>query len=191
MRDEREFQQRIEQIGELTERLDKSADPDLREASQELVQRIMELHGAGLDQMMAIIRQAGEAGERIVERFSRDDLVRSLLLLYGLHPQDVLTRVRQALDKLEPSLRSHGVTAELVGVVEGVAQVKIDGILKGCGAAALRISVEGAICEAAPDLSGLVIEGIAEPVSSAFVPVGALLNGNQGNRSAGRTSSQP
>ena len=51
-----------------------------------------------------------------------DDLVSSLLLLHGLHPVDLRTRVQQALDKARPFLYDHGSQVELLGeVVDTVA----------------------------------------------------------------------
>jgi hypothetical protein len=188
MHDDRDFQRRIQQIEELIGQLDASGDPGLREVSRTLLQRVMELHGAGLEQIMSIIGQAGDAGQHIVERFIRNDLVRSLLLLYGLHPQELGARVRQALDNLAPSLRSHGAAAELLDVVDGVARVKVEASPKGCNVPSVRAALEGAVYGAAPDLSGLVIEGLKDPALAAFVPVTALLSGN---RSARPDSSQP
>jgi NifU-like domain len=188
MHDEREFQHRLDQIGELIAQLDSGGDVSLREAARTLVQRVMELHGAGLEQMMSIIAQAGEQGGHIVERFNRNDLVRSLLLLHGLHPDDLATRVRSALNTLAPSLRSYGATAELLDATGGVLRIKVEGSLKGCGLSSVKSALEGAIYGAAPDLAGLVIEGLSEPAPPSFVPVTALLNGI---RPAPHDSSQP
>ena len=48
-----------------------------------------------------------------------NDLV-TVLLLYGLHPHPIETRVRQALDKVRPYLDSHGGNVELLSVNDGV-----------------------------------------------------------------------
>ena len=45
--------------------------------------------------MLEILAGAGEAGESILDSLGRDDLVASLLLLYGLHPLDFETRVQR------------------------------------------------------------------------------------------------
>ena len=40
----------------------------------------------------------------MLDRFSRDELVASLLMLHGLHPVDFDTRVRKAVETLQPAL---------------------------------------------------------------------------------------
>ena len=47
---------------------------------------ILDLHGMGLCRGR-VLGQAGEPGRAILEACTRDDLVRSLLLLRDLHPQ--------------------------------------------------------------------------------------------------------
>jgi hypothetical protein len=76
----------------------------------ELVQSLMELHGTGIGRMMEIVAESGESGLDVIDGFGRDELVGGLLLLYGLHPIPLETRVRQALDKVRPYLQSHGAT---------------------------------------------------------------------------------
>ena len=46
----------------------------------------MELHGAGLERMLEIVRANGDSGQLILDSLGRDDMVSSLLVLYGLHP---------------------------------------------------------------------------------------------------------
>src|SRR5690349_16481580 len=99
MLEEKQFQRRIEQIETLIAKLDQSADPELRACAKDLVRLIMDFHGAGLERMMYMISQSGDPGRNIIERFDRDDLVRSLLLLYGLHPVNFEERVRRAIEK--------------------------------------------------------------------------------------------
>ena len=51
-----EFQQRLKSIERLLQEIEASADPNLRAAAQELVQLVMDLHGAGLERMLELIR---------------------------------------------------------------------------------------------------------------------------------------
>ena len=62
----------------------------------------MELHGAGLDRLMEIVAQAGASGYALMDDFAGDDLVASLLLLYGLHPHDLETRVSEGAGQDAP-----------------------------------------------------------------------------------------
>src|SRR5580704_8317847 len=97
-----EFQQRLQSIERLLGEIEAGADPGLRANVQELVQLVMDLHGAGIERILELIRAAGDGGESIVQRMGRDDLVASLLVLYGLHPVNLEGRVAQALDKVRP-----------------------------------------------------------------------------------------
>jgi Fe-S cluster biogenesis protein NfuA len=176
MREEKALQQSVLEIEQLIRKVESTSDPGLRETVQKTVQLLMDIHGGALERMMAIVFQAGDVGQQIIGRFDRDDAVRSLLLLYGLHPLDLETRVLRAIENLGPSLRAHHASAELLSVSEGVVRVRLSGGT-GCGAAAIKSAVEDAIYEAAPDVAELVLESAAEaPLPAAFVPLTKLLN---------------
>src|SRR5579862_2216921 len=96
---EQEFHQRIQSVEQLIGKIDEAADPALRATVRELVQIVMDLHGAGLERMLELIRAAGEGGAGIVAHMGRDELVGSLLVLHGIHPANLETRVEQALEK--------------------------------------------------------------------------------------------
>jgi Fe-S cluster biogenesis protein NfuA/nitrite reductase/ring-hydroxylating ferredoxin subunit len=122
----------------------------------------MELHGAALDRILATIRRHGEPGAAIVDQLARDDLVASTLLLYDLHPQDLETRVRSALDKTRPYLQSHGGNVELLGIDEsGSVRLRMQGSCHSCPSSSvtLKLAIQQAIHEAAPDVTGIVVEG--------------------------------
>src|SRR5580698_695004 len=99
MPEQPDFQKRLESIEYLLGTIDKAADPNLRATVQQIVQLIMDLHGAGVERMLELIRAAGDSGTSIVARLGRDELVGSLLVLYGLHPLSLEERVAQAIDK--------------------------------------------------------------------------------------------
>ncbi|HYP26793.1 MAG TPA: NifU family protein [Blastocatellia bacterium] len=164
MHEENEFHQRIRKIEGLVRRIESIRDESERASALELLQTVMDLHGAGLERMMSVAFDAGEEGRRIIDGFASDDLVSSLLLLYGLHPLDLESRVLAALDKVRPMLRSHGGSVEVLGVDGGEVRLRLEGRCGGCGssAEAVRQSVEEAVYDAAPDMSGLRIEGAVE-----------------------------
>src|ERR1051325_9748700 len=120
--EEKEFQQRIQKIEALVRKVEALPDPDARASSQELFQLVMDLHGTSVERMMSIVFEAGDAGRAIIDRFGQDELVGSLLLLYGLHPLDLETRVTQALEKVRPYLRSRGGSVELVSLNDGAVR---------------------------------------------------------------------
>jgi len=174
------FQERLQSIEQLIAKIDTAADPNLRSDVRELVQLVMDLHGAGLERMLELTGAAGEAGDSIIQKLGRDELVASLLVLYGLHPLDVDARVIQALDKLQPRLRAHDGEVHLLSVQDGVVRLRLEANGHGCGSTgqALKEIVEGALYQAAPDIASLIIEGAEE--KAGFVPIEMLqgsLNG--------------
>ena len=160
MLEEKEFRQRIQRVEELVRKIETVADPEARASATELMQSLMDLHGAGLERMMEITFQAGEPGSQIIDNFARDELVGSLLLLYGLHPMTLEERVIQALDNVRPYLRSHGGNVELLSVTDGVVRLRLEGNGNGCGSSAgtLKLAIEGAVYDAAPDMTALEVE---------------------------------
>ena len=123
---------------------------------------------------MALVSQAGEPGGAIIDRFVQDDLVASLLLLYELHPVDLETRVRQALDKVRLSVRAHGGHVELLSIADGVVRLRLQDSSHGGASSAmmLKLAIEEAIYETAPDVAALEVEGMVEqPSPSGFVPL--------------------
>ena len=141
------------------------ADPDARSAAQELVRSVMELNTAGLERILQIAQRDGEAGRRLADQFTQDGLVASLLLLYGLHPVDLETRVRGALDKTRPYLKSHGGNVELLEIDDaGTVRLRLQGSCHGCPSSAMTLknAIEQAIHEAAPDVAAIVVDGEAD-----------------------------
>jgi Fe-S cluster biogenesis protein NfuA len=182
-----EFERRSAVIEDLVGQLETATDPAARAASQELVRALMELHGAALERMLATIRRNGAAGGTIVDQLSRDELVASVLLLYDLHPVDLDTRVRGALEKSRPYLKSHGGNVELVAIDEsGVVRLRMQGSCHGCPSSAvtLKLAIEQAIYEAAPDVSAILVDGQAEPHPAAAVLAAMKTAGMNGNGDA-------
>jgi Fe-S cluster biogenesis protein NfuA len=170
-------QQQTARIEELIRKLEASADPGSLETARELVESLMALYGAGLDRLTEIVAAKGEAGLEILDELGRDELVGNLLAANGLHPLDLETRVRRALEKLRPRLRSQG-SIELLGTDGGVIRLRVRPTGSGCGSSAgsLKSAVEEAMYEAAPDLVHLAIEVIEEQsASSGFVPLEKLV----------------
>jgi hypothetical protein len=142
----------------------------VREQAQELVRVLMELYGAGLANILEIIRQSGDRG--LLERLADDGLVASLLLVHGLHPVDTETRIRRALSRVGRFLEAHHLVFE--GVFDGKAKVRVeaeDGTKNGHLPAALFSAIEQAVQQAAPDVDGVEVVGIPRP--TALVQIGS------------------
>jgi Fe-S cluster biogenesis protein NfuA/nitrite reductase/ring-hydroxylating ferredoxin subunit len=113
---------------------------------------------------MEVVAQ-GEESEKTFKGFAEDELISHLLLLHGLHPLDVETRVVRALEEVRPYLQSHGGNVELLGIEGDVARVRLQGSCDGCPSSAvtLKLAIEEAVQKAAPDLEGVEAEGVTEP----------------------------
>jgi hypothetical protein len=173
---EKDFQGRVQKIGELVQELDSIADPAVCARTKELVQSLLDLHGAGLERILELVFKNGEGGAQIIDELGRDPLVSSLLILYGLHPEELQTRVEQKLEHIESKLRKLGAEAELIGTENGNVRmlVKIDQHACGSTTRTVQVMLEAAIYEAAPDLKSLVIDGLEKPPASGFVALGTL-----------------
>ncbi len=149
-----------------------------RERAEELVRLVADLYGAGLERVLEIVHDAGRLDDDVLAALAADDLVASLLLVHGLHPYDVTTRVEQALENVRPYLGSHGGDVELLDVSEsGVVRLRLLGSCDGCPSSSvtLKLAVEGAIEAAAPEITSIEVEDApAEPAGDGLISVDAL-----------------
>jgi hypothetical protein len=143
--------ERIQRIEGLIQQIESSADPGTKAGVRELVEALLEYHGAGLGRILEL------SGESATREFARDPLIASMLLLYDLHPDDFETRVRRAVDALPGVL--------LVSTADGVVR------LRATSTGTHKEAVEQSLYEAAPEIVAVEIEGLAAP---AFVPLEAL-----------------
>ena len=159
-------------------------DRNARSKAAEVVGVLLDLYGEGLARMMEVVAQ-GEERERAFDAFTEDELVSHLLLLHGLHPLDLETRVIMALEEVRPYLQSHGGNVELLGVKEGVARLRMQGSCSGCPSSTvtLRLAIEEAIQKTAPDLEGIEAEGVAEePKPAPTIVAGPTLRKKEKKR---------
>ena len=190
-------QNQLQSIEALLQRIEKANDPAMSAMAKDLVQRLMEFHGAGIERMLEIIHTDAPGQDNVINALGQDPLVRSLLLLYGLHPDGLEARVQQALEKTRPYLKSHGGNVNLIGVDDaGTVTLRLEGSCHGCASssATLKLAVEEAIYEAAPDVAAIVVEGeVDEPSRSvAFVPLSALgRNGHESISERNEVASAP
>jgi Fe-S cluster biogenesis protein NfuA len=175
----KDFRDDIQRIGGLVQEIEAIADPAVRAATKNLVQSLMDLHGAALEKALDMVAEAGEPGMNIIDRLGRDSLVSSVLILYGLHPQEFETRVMNAVDKVRPQLRKQGCEVELISVNDGAIHLRAETGSHTCGSTAktLQATLEQAMYDAAPDLTSLVIEGFEEKPASGFVALDKLMAG--------------
>jgi len=145
--DAAQFQDRMQRIEELIAAIQDHANPVFRASAVELVRALLDVHRAGLAQTLEQILRQGEPGQAMLNELLQNDLVSRLLLLHGLHPVDLPTRLQRALDSLGPRLRTLGAHVELQQATHEVVSLRVRG-----GADHIYRLLEEAILAAAPDV---------------------------------------
>ena len=110
----------------------------------------------------------------ILDRLTADPLVEGLLLLHGLHPLDVDARIQRALDQVRPYLGSHAGGVQYLGVSDGVARLRLEGSCHGCPSSTVtvQLAIEGAVQDAAPEVTEVVVEGMTAPPEPKLLQIG-------------------
>jgi len=155
------IQKQLQRVGEIVEQLESNVDPSARAIAKELLESLMALHGAALERILELAANAGEAGQTIIRKCGHDGLVSSVLLLYGLHPESLRTRVLRALEKSHKTLQAHSASAELVSISdEGAVAVRLHLKSSGCGSAgaSAKAALEAALQDIAPDAASIVVQ---------------------------------
>jgi Fe-S cluster biogenesis protein NfuA len=178
MTDVREAGERVE---ELIAGL-RSAGGPAAAAAEELVSLLVGLYGDGLGQIVATLASAGQDGAAMLAKLCDDPLVTSLLLLHDLHPLDVDARIQRALDQVRPYLGSHAGGVEYLGVRDGVARLRLEGSCHGCPSSTVtvQLAITGAVQDAAPEVTDVVVEGMTEPPPPPLLQIGTRPPGAAG-----------
>jgi Fe-S cluster biogenesis protein NfuA/nitrite reductase/ring-hydroxylating ferredoxin subunit len=161
--DNQEVRERVGRIESLLGEIESFRDPDARAKTAEMVQTLLELYGEGLRRVVESVGRLG--GDDLKDELLGDELITHLLLLHGLHPIDIETRVLGALSEVRPYLESHGGNVQFLGIEGDVARVRLEGSCDGCPSSTmtLKLAIEEAIQKAAPELEGVEAEGVTEP----------------------------
>ncbi|MDQ1419357.1 MAG: hypothetical protein QOJ52_1319, partial [Acidimicrobiaceae bacterium] len=120
-----------DRIEQLLDELRAAADPRLYGQAEEMLGLVTELYGGGLARIVEVV---GESDPATLERLSHDELISSLLLVHGLHPDDLETRVIRALEGVRPMLAGHGGDVELLDIdaAAGAVHLNLLGSCHGC-----------------------------------------------------------
>jgi hypothetical protein len=165
----RELERQLQHLEALLHELERGPESLIRTQARDVVRAVLDLHASGLDRMVQCIGSFA-AGPAIMNALTSDPLIAGLLLLHDIHPENLETRVRVAVEALAPALAPQGARVAEVSVEEGIVRVRLERELGrgGVPAAALRSRVEHAVVGAAPDAVGIEID---VPDTAAFVPV--------------------
>ena len=170
---EREPLEQVARVEALLEELDGLPDALARDKATEVLEALLDLYGEGLGRIVDVVAEHDSDGA-MAESLAGDELVAHLLLLHALHPVPVEQRVRGALDGVRPYLESHGGNVELIGIDDGVVRLALEGSCSGCPSSAmtLKLAIEKAIHEAAPDIDEVVADGAVEqPAPSPLLQI--------------------
>lgn len=150
-----------------------------RGRAEDLVRQVTDMYGSGLERILEILAEQGKLDDGTLSALAADELVSGLLIIHGLHPDSMETRVAGALDSVRPYLGSHGGDVELLDVSpEGVVRLKLLGTCQGCPSSSvtLKFAVEEAIETAAPEVTAIeVVEAERQAAVPAFIPLDSLL----------------
>ncbi|MEU9079503.1 thioredoxin [Kitasatospora sp. NPDC004745] len=133
-----------EQTGlRIQEALDALAGSGAEQAGEQLVRELMEFYGEGLARLVP------ELPPPALSRLLDDPAVAGLLILHELHPEDVDTRIRRALDSLPEPL-------EVLGFEPAAGTLRLRRTASGCGCG--EAEVEAALACHAPEVTSLELE---------------------------------
>lgn len=134
-------------------------DPEFRDRVRELVYGVIDLHHGALERMLARIA-AHSAGESVLKQVCEDEMVRAVLMVHDLLPEDLETRVRQGLEEARKQLSLVGADVELVSVHNSIARLRLLGSAASAtvSSAQLKYEIEQALSRFAPDLLNLEYE---------------------------------
>jgi Fe-S cluster biogenesis protein NfuA len=143
-------------------------------AAEELVGLLVGLYGDGLARIVAILADEGDAGAAILTRLADDPQVEGLLLLHDLHPLSIDSRIQRALDRVRPYLGSHAGGVQYLGVVDGVARLRLEGSCHGCPSSTVtvQLAITSAVQDAAPEVSDVMVEGMTAAPEPALLQIG-------------------
>jgi Fe-S cluster biogenesis protein NfuA/nitrite reductase/ring-hydroxylating ferredoxin subunit len=159
---------RIQQVLEQIEAL---PTPSTRELSHEFMEATLAFYGQGLARILQVVSESGPSGQKVYQHLINDKVVRGLLLIHDLHPADLETRLREALDHVRPYLQSHGGNVELISLTGQTARLRLQGTCQSCASSSvtLELAIRHAIEEACPDLASFEVDGVAREQAPATV----------------------
>jgi len=159
----------IARIERLVHEADSLEDLGARSLAVQLVQAVMHFDAMVFSRIIEILASDGAQGS--LERLLNDDLVSSALVLHDAHPEDVEARLERVMEKLRRYFDSRGAGIEVLELDSDRVRVRYSG--KHGNPESRRI-IEDAICEAAPEISSVVVEGIGTESEPGFVPLSVL-----------------
>jgi Fe-S cluster biogenesis protein NfuA/nitrite reductase/ring-hydroxylating ferredoxin subunit len=153
-----------ERIQRLLEKIELLPYPAAKELINECMEAVLAFYGAGLNRILQVVSQDGAEGRKVYRDLVHDDVIKGLLLIHDLHPLNLEARLREALEKVRPYLKSHGGNVELVSLENDIAKLRLQGTCESCASSSvtLELAIRQAIEQACPDLVHFEVEGVAQ-----------------------------
>jgi hypothetical protein len=145
----------LQRIDALLSELEKVPDSVAREPARELIEIVLDLHALALARIMAAA--AGSDDRRLLSSLAEDAQIKAVLVLHGLHPEEIEARVRKAVDRLRAYLGAQGMRVELAEISSATVRLRVHGGAEDNRAC--RAEIERTLMDAAPDLEAIIIEG--------------------------------
>lgn len=158
-----EIEDRLLRLDRLLEKLE-STPGATAETALQAVTALAEVYGSALTRITDMLAETDD----LLCRIAADELVGHLLTLHGLHPDSATQRVERALQEAADHL-SRGTSAELTGIEDDVAKIRVTA--SGCGSSAVAAELQDVVLGAAPELAGVEAVTARPP---ALIPLEAL-----------------
>jgi len=149
-----------DRIGQLLDGVHAAVGARTWASVEELVRILTDLYGDGLARTVELL---GGGDPIALKRLAGDELVSSLLLLHGLHPDGLEYRVRRAVETVGAALRGRGGEVELVEIDEDGRRAHVLVTTGGHGSASAGEQIAALLADAVPDAS-ITVSVAASPV---------------------------
>ena len=177
MSSERDLNELSARIDDLVHRIEFIGDPAVRANVVTLVQSLMDLHQRGFARIVELL-QTEESGSRLLPSLAGDELVGGLMVLYGLHPDGLESRVKRAVAKVSAEIASTKSAVELLGVDEEIVRIRLVTTSHGCSSHSPDVEklVRDAVYSEAPDVERVDIEKVSAAKNGADALVQLQVN---------------
>ena len=170
MTDQEQLRATGDRIEHLLDEIGRLPDRRAKDWTEELLRLVTDMYEACLVRIIeSACRPGSIAGPALLDSWLEDDLIASLLILHGLHPEGTRERVQRALEDLNHSLGAADVRLLDINPDEGTARIRALGDGTSGSQARVEAAVRKAIEDAAPEITEIDLE---RPLPSTPVSLG-------------------
>ncbi|MGH9070033.1 MAG: hypothetical protein ACRDX8_02420 [Acidimicrobiales bacterium] len=170
MTDQEQLRATGDRIEHLLDEIARLPDRRANDWAEELLRLVTDMYGACLDRIIeTACRPGASAGPALLDGWAKDDLIASLLILHGLHPDGTKERVQRGLEELNPSLGAGDVRLLEIDPDAGTARIRALGDGTSGSQARVEAMVRKVIEDVAPEITDIELE---RPLPSTPVALG-------------------